>query len=380
MAIIGHLDADCFYVSAERIRRPSLNRIPVGVLGNQGACVIAKSYEMKAAGVKTGVPIWEAVKLCPEGVYIKRDFAWYEVVSRQMLDAVREQSPEVQYYSIDEFFFEASKLDPHALQQHILQAVGVPVTIGLSRSRSLAKLASDKGKPFGCATLLDDQAISDYVESIDVQEVTGIAARSATKLAEHGIRTIGEFRRADRKLVNLLLTKTGEALWWELNGHAITPIETSRPMHKAIGRGGSIGAATDDPVLQTAWLVRNVERLVEAMAWHGYRSEQDTLKAFIEACCDVRDNSNFKVQSSKLFKAFEVWAKDNGEEQPNLKLFGTRMKTEYRSTKPEGRVWYHNISLKPDWENRLQASQRSGRGNTDGRWDEGENEVFRPGE
>jgi nucleotidyltransferase/DNA polymerase involved in DNA repair len=74
---------------------------PVGVLGNQGACVIAKSYEMKSAGVKTGTPIWEAVKLCPQGVYLKRDFRWYEVLSRRILEVVREFSPRVEFYSID---------------------------------------------------------------------------------------------------------------------------------------------------------------------------------------------------------------------------------------------------------------------------------------
>ena len=65
---VGHLDADCFYVSAERVRYGDLSGVPVGVLGNQGACVIAKSYEMKAAGVKTGVPIWDAMRLCPDGL------------------------------------------------------------------------------------------------------------------------------------------------------------------------------------------------------------------------------------------------------------------------------------------------------------------------
>ena len=104
---IGHLDADCFYVSAERVRDEFLLEKPVGVLGNQGACVIAKSYEMKAAGVKTGEPIWEALVKCPEGIYVKRDFRWYEVLSRLMLDVVRELSPRVEYYSIDEFFFQA---------------------------------------------------------------------------------------------------------------------------------------------------------------------------------------------------------------------------------------------------------------------------------
>jgi nucleotidyltransferase/DNA polymerase involved in DNA repair len=87
--LVGHLDADCFYVSAERVRDSFLHHKLVGVLGNQGACVIAKSYEMKAAGVKTGEPIWEARVKCPDGVYLKRDFRWYEVLSRQMLDVVR---------------------------------------------------------------------------------------------------------------------------------------------------------------------------------------------------------------------------------------------------------------------------------------------------
>jgi hypothetical protein len=85
---VAHLDADCFYVSAERVRHPDLAGKPVGVLGNNGACVIAKSYEMKARGVKTGTPIWDAKALCPEGVYVKRDFYWYEVLSRKMLDVV----------------------------------------------------------------------------------------------------------------------------------------------------------------------------------------------------------------------------------------------------------------------------------------------------
>ena len=114
---VGHLDADCFYVSAERVRDAFLRGKPVGVLGNQGACVIAKSYEMKAAGVKTGEPIWEALVKCPEGIYVKRDFRWYEVLSRRMLDVVRELSPRVEYYSIDEFFFQAVPAAGQTLQE-----------------------------------------------------------------------------------------------------------------------------------------------------------------------------------------------------------------------------------------------------------------------
>ena len=159
---VGHLDADCFYVSAERVRDPFLVGKAVGVLGNQGACVIAKSYEMRAAGVKTGEPIWEALERCPQGIYVKRDFRWYEVLSRKMLALVGEMSHLVEFYSIDEFFFAATPLRGRTFQEtaevirdRIWNAFRVPVTVGIARTRTLAKLISDAAKPFGALAVLD---------------------------------------------------------------------------------------------------------------------------------------------------------------------------------------------------------------------------------
>jgi len=105
-----------------------------------------------------------------------------------------------------------------------------------------------------------------------------LAGSAAAKLAQYGIKTVGDFRRADAKLINKLLTKKGESLYWELHGQPLTKIATRRPMHKAIARGGSIGQSTDDPVIQNAWLVRNVERLIEAMFWHRYACNRLTRK------------------------------------------------------------------------------------------------------
>ena len=276
---VGHLDADCFYVSAERMRDSFLVGKPVGVLGNQGACVIAKSYEMKAAGVKTGTPIWEALKLCPAGVYIKRDFRWYEVLSRLMLDAVRRFSPTVEYYSIDEFFFEAS---PHrglslqataqAMRDHLLRAVGVPVTVGIARTRTLAKLISDTAKPFGALALTDPDAERALLARLPVTEITGVARRRAARLTPFGIRTCLDLASADRALVKKALTVAGEALWWELNGDPVVPLHTDRPPHKMLARGGSLGGPTGDADRLYAWVARNVERLVEELEHHVVRA------------------------------------------------------------------------------------------------------------
>jgi nucleotidyltransferase/DNA polymerase involved in DNA repair len=281
---VGHVDADTYYVSAERVRNLELREKPVAVLGNQGACVIAKSREMKACGVKTGMPIWEALPLCPDAIYVKRDFRWYEVLSRMMLAVVQEFSTRVEYYSIDEFFFEATPregmdhLDLALMVRDGIQArVGVPVTVGIARSRTLAKLVSDTAKPFGAVAVLDRASEESLLAALPVTDITGIAGRREKRLMPWGIGSCLDFANADRRLIRRLLTATGEALWWELNGDPVRPIHPRRPMHKALARGGSLGAVVTDPMQLYAWLVRNLERLIEELRYHEVRPGRVTL-------------------------------------------------------------------------------------------------------
>ncbi|HEY7328587.1 MAG TPA: nucleotidyltransferase [Gemmataceae bacterium] len=274
-AAIGHLDCDCFYVSAERVRDYFLRDKPVGILGNQGACVIAKSYEMKHTGVKTGMAIWDALRLCPMGVYVKRDFRWYEVLSRRVLEIVRTFSPRVEYHSIDDFFFEVYSSDKGRLQElaeqvrdTILREVGVPVTVGIARTKILAKLISDSAKPFGALAVFDPDAVRALLESQPVTEISGIASRRAARLEPYGITTCLDLAQADRCFIRQLLTITGEALWYELNGDPVLPLYTERPPHKMLARGGSLGGSTEEPERLYAWMVRNLERLVEELEFH----------------------------------------------------------------------------------------------------------------
>ncbi|QEL17374.1 DNA polymerase Y family protein [Limnoglobus roseus] len=277
---IAHLDADAFYVSAERVRHADLANKPVGVLGNNGACVIAKSYEMKAKGVKTGTPIWDAAKMCPEGVYVKRDFYWYEVLSRKMLGIVGTFSPKLEYYSIDEFFFHAEPLrhgqqlatTATTIRDHILEATGLPVTIGIARTRTLAKLFSDTGKPFGAVAVLTRDHERELLAKMPVTEISGIGGKRADRLAPYGIRTCLDLADADGRLVKRLLTKTGHEIWMELNGEPVMPIRPERPPHQVLGRGGSLMGNVEDPKVLWAWCVRHVERLIEELRYHNVRT------------------------------------------------------------------------------------------------------------
>jgi nucleotidyltransferase/DNA polymerase involved in DNA repair len=275
---IGHLDADSFYVSAERVRDEFLIGKPVGVLGNNGACVIARSYEMKATGVRTGEPIWDAVKKCPEGIYVKRDFRWYEVLSRQMLEVATSLCDRLEYYSIDEFFFELEGDSPNrmlrraeAIRDEIKAKTRLPVTVGIARSRSIAKLMTDTFKPFGARAILTRKDEEDLLREMPVTALCGIASRRASRLVPYNVRSCLDFCKLRKSLVRQLLTITGENLWRELNGEAVTPIQSERPAHQTISRGGSIGWSTDDATTIHAWLVRNLERLIEELDFHQVR-------------------------------------------------------------------------------------------------------------
>jgi nucleotidyltransferase/DNA polymerase involved in DNA repair len=185
-----------------------------------------------------------------------------------MLAIVEEISPRVEFYSIDEQFFATSDATPavaQRLQADVLRRVGVPVSVGIAPTKTLAKLISSSSKPFGYGVVADEADRIKLLRGRPVTDVTGIARRSAAHLAKHGIRTCEEFAKADRAFIRWLLTKRGEDLWWELNGTPVIPVQVKRPEHKFVSRGGSIGRASRDPDRVQAFVVRNVERLIEAL-------------------------------------------------------------------------------------------------------------------
>jgi DNA polymerase V len=282
--VVGFGDADSFYASAEAVRRPWLTGLPVGVLGNQGACVIARNYPMKKFGVKVGEPIWEAKAKCPHGVYVKRDFRWYETLSRRLLEAIGDTSPLVEYYSIDEFFWAGRaakglsfKQTAERLRDSIKRTIGVPMTVSFARTRTLAKLFADTAKPFGAVAILDEAQERERLAQLPVTEIAGIGGRRARRLETNGIRTSLDLANAKGPLVKQVLTVVGYELWQELNGVPVTPIRPARTPHKMISRGGSLAGRVSDAATLYGWLVRNTERLVDELHFHEVRTAELTL-------------------------------------------------------------------------------------------------------
>jgi DNA polymerase V len=221
-----------------------------------------------------------------------------------MLAIMREVSPAVEYYSIDEFFLAVDSVDPAAFarqaQQAVLQRVGVPVTIGIARTKTLAKLVSDTAKPFGALALVGAEAERELLANRPASDITGVGRRRAATLAMHGIVTCLDFATAQPALIRRLLTVVGEKLLYELRGERTMPILTQRPPHKMISRGGSIGQPSPDPAVQWAWLVRNLERLVEVLDYHGLMAGKLTLMLEYKDGPDRSSSVRFDVPTARF--------------------------------------------------------------------------------
>ncbi|MFO0815842.1 MAG: nucleotidyltransferase [Gemmatales bacterium] len=276
--VYGHVDVDAFYASCAQVRNPFLVGKPVGILSNQAYFVVAKSGELKKYGVKTGETLPEAIAKCPHAIFVKRDFAWYNALSSRFHAFMRKViSPECEEYSVDECFFVMPQYeDPAAftvkVREQVKKYIGLPVTVGLGRSKTLAKLISDTAKPFGARCVLSEKEEHAMLAGLAISEVAGIAGRRTRRLEPYGIKTCYDYISTPVSTIRQILTVEGAKLWNELRGDPVSAILTERKRYKILTRGGSIGAATSKPDRAWAFVVKNLERLVEELHHHQLKT------------------------------------------------------------------------------------------------------------
>lgn len=224
------IDCNSFYCSCERVFRPSLRNKPVIVLSNNDGCAIARSSEAKALGIKMGDPFFKIQKLCErEGVSVfSTNFAIYTNLSNRIMNIIKEDSPQTEVYSIDEAFADIKGIsNPYLwsskLQQRILKEVKIPVSIGIGRTKVLAKLANYIGKRSkhlkGICYLESEATEESAMREIGISNVWGIGRSSAAKLSTLGVKTVYDFKTfKNEKVIQKLLTKVGIQIKHELAG------------------------------------------------------------------------------------------------------------------------------------------------------------------
>ncbi|HEU0238529.1 MAG TPA: DNA polymerase IV [Micromonosporaceae bacterium] len=240
-AAILHADLDSFYASVEQRDDPTLRGRPV-VVG--GGVVLAASYEAKAFGIKTAMGGRMARLLCPDVVVAQPRMSAYSEASKAVFEVFRDTTPLVEGISIDEAFLDVGGLHRISgtpteiairLRGEVLRRVGLPITVGVARTKFLAKVASRVAKPDGLLVVEPDEEVA-FLHPLPVERLWGVGDVIAGKLHEHGIRTVAQVSRiGEPALIAILGVAAGRQL------HALSHNRDPRPVQ--VGkRRGSIGS------------------------------------------------------------------------------------------------------------------------------------------
>lgn len=254
---IALVDCDSFFVSCERKLNPELKGLPVCVVTGDRGCVVSRSKEAKAFGIPMGIPLFQAVEQFPNCIYISANHYNYTQISRSVMKVLREFSPFVQVYSIDEAFVDFTGLTKlykmnyynlaKELQKRILEQTDIPVTIGVSTSKTLSKLASDKAKNSKERIALAGKLSgAKLLRRTQIQEVWGIGRKLGAKLGGYGIKSAYDFVQKDDDWVQRHFGKNGLTTKAELLGTPISRVTNEIELPKSISDTKSFSDFTSD--------------------------------------------------------------------------------------------------------------------------------------
>ena len=235
----GIADLDNCYVSCERVFRPDLKGVPVVVLSNNDGCVVARSNEAKAMGVKEGTPYFQLEQQFPNNkiAVFSSNYELYGELTGRVISIIRSETPAYFRYSIDECFMYLDGIEPDQLKswgerlhKRIKREVGMPISIGLAPNKTLAKIASKFAKKYvgyhHCCMIDTDEKRIKALKLFPIEDVWGIGRRYAAKLQSHGIVTAYDFATHHKDWVQLVFNNINIVrTWQELNGEDAVPNE-----------------------------------------------------------------------------------------------------------------------------------------------------------
>ena len=278
--LFGLVDVNNFYVSCERAFNPRLANVPVVVLSNNDGCAVARSNEVKALGVKMGAPWFQMKELARQHgiVALSSNYTLYGDMSNRVVSILREFSPDIEVYSIDESFLRVETVDHlyggatamgQSMRHRIRQWTSLPVCAGFGESKTLAKFANHLAKKNPVfdgvcdLTALTDAQRQQWMAKIEVGEVWGVGRRIATRLQTMGIRSVLDLATVDLKLVRRQFGVVLERTVSELQGTSCLELDDLADPKKQIMASRSFGAMVED-----------LGELSEAVAWHIDRAAE----------------------------------------------------------------------------------------------------------
>ncbi|HUN54683.1 MAG TPA: DNA polymerase IV [Smithella sp.] len=265
---IAHIDGDAFFTSCEEAIHPELRGRAL-ITGGERGIVACASYPAKKSGVKRGVPLHEARRICPGLVVLPSDYETYSLFSRRMFGIMRRFTPDVEEYSIDEAFADITGMRRALrssyediiirMKKDIERELGITVSVGLSITKVLAKVASKHQKPSG-VTIIRGRDIAGYLSNLPVEKIWGVGNATTNYLAKMGIRHALEFARMPEDKVKAKFTKPGVEIWRELRGESVYPVTAEeKSSYASISKTKTFAPPTSNAEYLFAHLMRNME-------------------------------------------------------------------------------------------------------------------------
>ncbi len=344
--MILHLDLDCFFAAAHRINNSKLDNIPIAVGGRsnlsifgtkkqirelskiEGAftssiisvhddqsfkeyfvdsngktrgIITTSSYEARAFGVKTAMPVAEALKWCPQLIVIPPNYILYHDLSHKLKKLLEKQIPTIEQFSIDEFFGDVTgwikdeDVEEFAinLKKQIKDELQLPISIGIAKTKWIAKLATNDAKPYG-VKLIPSHRVDLYIKNKPIQEFCGIGKKYQDKLLNKGIQTLGDVK--DKKELFYTWGKFGQQLYHRITGTDTENLSLKKDGHKSIGLG-----RTFDPESNRNEIKRRLTILCRHLSFLAHKGDHNPLTFSLKIKYQYGTNQKDFINTNRTF-------------------------------------------------------------------------------
>ncbi|MGN7387678.1 DNA polymerase IV [Sporosarcina sp. SAFN-015] len=313
--VILHLDMNSFFASVEQAHNPKLKGLPMAVAGNpkeRRGILVTCSYEARALGIYTTMPVGEAKRICPDLVIVPPDHEKYRLASNAVFSILRSYTELVEPVSIDEAYIDITNIGgltnakqiAEQMQQRILNELDLPCSIGIAPNKFLAKTASDMKKPMGI-TILRKRQVPDVLWPLPVIEMHGIGKSTEKRLNEIGIKTIGDLAKTDELLIKSKLGKNGVRLRKRANGIDYRPVDPDSAEERK-----SVGSSTTLPIDETE-LVACLEVFKQLSVKVAQRLDRRQLAGTVIMIqirtSDWRNHTRSRTVINPIFKAKDLY-------------------------------------------------------------------------
>jgi DNA polymerase IV len=332
---IMHVDMDAFFVSVELRNRPALRGRPV-IVGFPGdrSVVLSASYEARALGVKSAMPMVVAARLCPSAVVIEPRHRLYYEVSEQLMQIFGSITDLVEPLSVDEAFLDVGgairRLGPpreigELIRRRVASELGITASVGIAASKFVAKIASTQCKPNGLLLITPSETVP-YLHSLPVNALWGVGAKTAEVLARMGIRTVADVAATPVAALRKALGATGEhvhMLSWGIDTRAVTPVR----QEKSIGAEETFAVDTPNDSVLKKELLRLSHRTAERLRSSGMVARTVALKLRYSDFSTVTRSRTLStpVDSAQLVYAVAVQLLESlGSRSMAVRLVGVR--------------------------------------------------------